>query len=308
MPRLAALALALLAAHPAAAKAPPPPTPAAAEEAGDDEVGLAEKLPPGMTLGPAKVKLGNNAELQVPEGSIHGDARNTKKMLEESGNLTSGREVGMLLNADGEASIIFEFDPSGYVKDDDKDALDADKMLKSLRENQDEANKELVRLGRSELELTRWQVTPHYDQATHNMEWAPVVRNKANGHESVNYNVRLLGRRGVMEVTLLVAPDKMEGQMPWFRDVLKAYTYVAGEDYASWRAGDKVAEYGLAALVTGGAVAAGFKFGIFSKLWKFILAGLAAAAAGLKRLFGGGDKVSSPTASASDDRAGPPPA
>jgi uncharacterized membrane-anchored protein len=309
-----ALAAVMLSTLPAAAKTPTPkpaaPLPAAAAQApgADEESEEAppEKLPLGMTAGPAKVQLGSNAELQVPEGSIHGDAKNTKEMLERSGNLTSGQEVGMLLNGNGESEIIFEFDPSGYVKDDDKDELDADKMLKSLRENQEEANKELVRLGRSELELTRWQVTPHYDEATHNMEWAPVVRNKESGHESVNYNVRLLGRRGVMEVTLLVAPEKMEAQMPWFRDVLKNYKYVAGEDYAAWRKGDKVAEYGLAALVTGGAVAAGFKFGIFAKLWKFILAGLAALGAGLKRLFGGGAKVSSPTATAGDDRAGPP--
>lgn len=300
----ALLAVTAFFASPALAKKPAPAPPAAAQDEAEPEADAEpEALPPGMTEGPAKVKLGSNAEIQIPEGTVHGDAATTRALLERSGNLTSGREVGMLINANGEGQVIFEFNAEGYVKDDDKDELDADKMLASLREGQDEANKELVRLGRSELELPRWEVKPLYDPTTHNLEWAPIVRNKASGHESVNYNIRLLGRRGVMEVTLLVSPDKLQAQLPWFRELLKNYTYVAGEDYASWRSGDKVAEYGLAALVGGGAVAAGFKLGIFAKFWKVIVGGIAALGAGLKRLFGGG-KVSRPTES--DDAAGPP--
>jgi uncharacterized membrane-anchored protein len=246
----------------------------------------AEPLPPGMTAGPAQVKLGSNAGLAVPEGALFGDQAATKSMLEKSGNLTSGREVGMLL-ADDDVAVIFEFDPSGYVKDDDKDALDADKMLASLREGQDEANEELKKLGRPELEIARWQVKPHYEASSHNLEWGPVVKNKQNGHETVNYNVRLLGRRGVMEVTLLVSPEQLDAKLPWFRSTLKGFGYSQGEDYASFRQGDKVAEYGLAALVTGGAVAVAAKSGLLGKLWKVILAALAALGAGVKRMFSG---------------------
>jgi uncharacterized membrane-anchored protein len=273
----------LLFAAPALAKPPAQPKHDApqADEASAD---AAEGLPSGMTSGPATVKVGEGATLQVPEGAVFGDAAATKAMLEKSGNLSSGQEVGMLLS--DAAEVIFEFDPVGYVKDDDKDALDADKMLASLRENQEEANTQLKSLGRPELEIARWQVKPHYESSLHNLEWGPVVKNKQNGHETVNYNVRLLGRRGVMEVTLLVGPEKLDQQLPWFRSTLKGFSFEKGEDYASFRSGDKVAEYGLAALVTGGAVAVAAKSGLLGKLWKLIVAGLAAAGVALKRLFG----------------------
>lgn len=257
---------------------------------GADDVAEAA-LPPGMTPGPSKVKLGSQAELDVAEGAVFGDGEATRKVLEQSGNLTSGREVGILLK--GDSAVIFEFDPSGYVKDDDKESLDADAMLKSIREGQEEANEELKRLGRPELEIPRWQVTPHYEPKSHNLEWGPVIKSKENGHETVNYNVRLLGRRGVMEVTLLVPPERLEEELPWFRSALTGFRYVEGEDYASFRQGDKVAAYGLAALVTGGAVAVAAKSGLLGKLWKVIVVGVLGALAALKRLFtskrGGGE-------------------
>lgn len=268
----------------------PPPAAAPAEEPGEAADGEPEPLPPGMTAGPARVKVGDFAEIAVPEGAIFGDAAVAKQILEQSGNLLTNQEQGILLGDD--ATVIFEFDPVGYVKDDDKDALDADKMLESMREGQEQANEELKRLGRAELELPGWHVKPHYDEQTHNLEWAPLVRNKQNGKQTVNYNVRLLGRRGVTEATLLVAPDKFDAQMAWFRGALGGFTYNAGEDYAAFRQGDKIAEYGLAALVTGGAVAVAAKSGLLSKLWKFIVLGLAALAGGLKKLFGGGKKES----------------
>ncbi len=266
------------------APTPAEPAPSAEGQPAEGEAAANEPLPPGMTPGPAKVKLGHNAEIQVPEGVVFGDASIAKKIMEQSGNLVSGQEAGILL-LEG-STVLFEFDDVGYVKDDDKDKLDADKMLSSLREGQDEANKELAKLGRPQLELPRWAVKPHYDDATHNMEWAPVVKNKENGHETVNYNVRLLGRRGVMEATLLVKPEGLETELPIFRQTLKGFAFNAGEDYASWRDGDKVAEYGLAALVTGGAVAVAAKSGLLGKLWKLIVAGIAALVAGAQKLFG----------------------
>jgi uncharacterized membrane-anchored protein len=240
-------------------------------------------VPEGMVEGPRKVDLGVQAELEVPEGALFADGPATRRVLERSGNLTTGRELGMLLT--DEAQVLFQFDPVGHVKDDDKDQLDAAKMLESLRSGQEEANEELSRRGMPQLSIDRWQVKPHYDAATHNLEWGPVVKNLENGRETTNYNVRLLGRRGVMEVTLLSDPPKLDAVLPWFRTVLTRHAFKKGEDYASFMKGDKVAEYGLAALITGGAVAVAAKTGLLSKFWKVIVLGIAALVAALKKLF-----------------------
>jgi len=67
----------------------------------------------------------------------------------------------------------------------------------------------------------------------------------------VNYNTRLLGRKGVMEVSLVVDPEKLSATMPAYQALLKDYDFKQGERYAEFRQGDKIAKYGLAALVTG---------------------------------------------------------
>ena len=70
--------------------------------------------------------------------------------------------------------------------------------------------------------------------------------------------------------------------------VLGAFRYKLGNRYAEWRPGDKVAEYGLTALVAAGAGAAAVKLGLFAFLGKLLakagklvvvaVAGLGAAA------------------------------
>jgi uncharacterized membrane-anchored protein len=47
---------------------------------------------------------------------------------------------------------------------------------------------------------------------------------------------------------------------------MSGYQYTEGESYAEYREGDKVAQYGLAALVAGGAAVAAGKMGLFAKL------------------------------------------
>lgn len=73
---------------------------------------------------------------------------------------------------------------------------------------------------------------------------------------------------------------------------INGFDYVAGERYSEWSQGDKVAAYGLGALVLGGAAAVATKKGLWAVLggliaagWK-LMAGLAVAAfAGLGSLF-----------------------
>jgi uncharacterized membrane-anchored protein len=61
------------------------------------------------------------------------------------------------------------------------------------------------------------------------------------------------------------------------------FQFSTGNRYAEWVKGDKVAAYGLTALVAGGVGAAAAKSGLLGKLWKAIVLGAVAVAAALKR-------------------------
>jgi uncharacterized membrane-anchored protein len=234
--------------------------------------------------GPLTGNLGGHAEMKVPEGFAFADAAGTRKFLEMNENIPSGTELGTVLSMEQGWFLVFEFDDCGYVKDDEKASLDADAMMKSMMEANIEGNKERAKRGWKPVNLVGWTTPPHYDEATHNLEWGR--RLKSEEGESVNYDIRLLGRNGVMKVILVAGPKEMDTALPQVRKMLAGYTFKEGQKYAEYRQGDKIAKYGLSALVVGGAAAAAAKFGLFKYLGKFIILIGIAIAAGFKKIVG----------------------
>lgn len=230
--------------------------------------------------GPQKVSLGN-AMLDVPAGYVFLNAVDTKRFMELNENPSSGHEY-LLAPADLHWFASFEFEALGYVKDDDK--IDAAEILSSIKEGTEESNKERRAKGWGELHITGWKFEPRYDAQTRRLEWA--VDAKTDKNEAVvNFNTRILGRRGVTSAVLVADPATLDAAVSEFKTSLKGFNYQPGETYAEFKSGDKVAEYGLAALVAGGAGAALVKSGALKGLWKLIAAGGIAALAGLKALF-----------------------
>ena len=243
--------------------------------------------------GPTIGKLGNLGEIKVPAGYRFAGADGTRKFLELTQNPPSGNELGVLIpeRKENEPSggfwfVIFEFHEIGYVKDDDRDKLDANNLLKELQTNTEEGNKERAKRGWPSYMIDGWYKPPYYDVATKNLTWATRGHALENGKDenSVNYSVRILGRRGTMDVDLVLGPDIVSNVLPRFVGVLGGFSFNSGHSYAEFRPGDKVAEYGLAALVAGGAAAVAFKTGLLAKFWKLIVAMFVALSAMLKRL------------------------
>lgn len=112
----------------------------------------------------------------------------------------------------------------------------------------------------------------HYLIAPSNLDWFAVFSFDPveKGSMHVNYTSRLLGRSGVMSAVLVSSPQTLNDDMKAFNGALASYQFNAGEQYAEFKSGDKIAEYGLAALVVGGAAAAAAKAGLFKSLGKFL--------------------------------------
>ena len=236
---------------------------------------------------PATVKLGDVAEMPLPEGFHAIDPGSLKKFYEFTRNSMSSQAVGVVI-APSEWMLFFDYDPSGYVKDDEKNSLDAGKLMKSMTENQEAGNAERVKRGWDEMKIAGWAAEPHYDTKTNNLKWAIKLTSSSDNHQShwINESIRLLGRGGVMEVTLVTSNDTFAADSAAADAILaQKFTYVAGQRYAEYKEGDKVAKYGLAALVLGGGVAAAAKFGFLQKFWKFLVIGGAALVAGIGKLW-----------------------
>lgn len=247
-----------------------------------------DKLP--WQRGPVTVQLGSNASMKVPEGYAFLDASGTRTFNELSHNPPSSRDEYTLVKLSGGWVAYFSYEGTGYIKDDEK--IDPDAILSNIRTGTQAANKERRARGWDEMSILGWSAKPEYDTQLKSLTWAILGEDENTHHKIVNYNARLLGRRGVMDVVVVTAPDTLAATIDDFKTRVTGFQFAPGETYGDYQPGDHVAEYGLAALITGGAVAVAAKKGLFTVIggllvaaWKFVAAGLFALGAWFKSLF-----------------------
>jgi uncharacterized membrane-anchored protein len=237
--------------------------------------------------GPMTFPLGSKGRLDLPAKTEALSEGESNKFLKLTGNLPT---EGLNIIAGGEWWATFEFDESGYVKDDEK--IDADQLLKQLKDSDGPSNEERRKQGLPELFTDGWYVPPHYDSATKRLEWGLRIHASDDPQPVINYTVRVLGRSGYERVVLVSSPETLERDVAEFKQVLKGFDFNEGQKYSEFKPGDRVAEFGLAALVAGGAAAVATKTGFWKVLvgflaagWKLIAAAAVAVFAMIGRLF-----------------------
>jgi uncharacterized membrane-anchored protein len=223
-------------------------------------------------FGPTTATVAGNSTLVIPDGYVYLNPEDTAKFDAINQNLSDGKEV-MIAPKSLQWSAFLEFDDAGYVRDTEK--IDAPAVLKSLIADTDAANTERQQKGWAPLHVVGWSMQPRYNNVTKRLEWAILVRS-SNG-DSSNFFTKILGRRGYTSVVLVADPQDASAAISTLDQVLTGFRFNSGERYADYEAGDKVAEYGLAGLILGGAAAAAVKTGILAGLLKFLVAGAAAA-------------------------------
>ena len=223
-------------------------------------------------VGPNTQIIDNKATLKVPQYYLFLDKEETNKYSEISHNPTNGKD-SLFLSEKFEA--YFHFDAIGYVKDNE--TIDADSLLSQYKEGVKVGNSERAKKGWDSLEVDGWFFKPQYDKEKRLLEWAFLLRNSKTQTPVVNYYTRILARTGVMSVLLVAKPEDMSAAIVDFKQKLNGFDFNAGEKYTEFKQGDKVAEYGLAALILGGAAAVATKkgfwavlAGLFAGLWKLI--------------------------------------
>ena len=271
-----------------------------------------EKENDNAIVGPAKVTMGDNvATIDLPEGYAFIKQDVAQKILEEQGNPHEG-VLGMLIpkpkgeDESVEFFVVCKFQDMGYVKDDDAEKIDAKELLESYREGTREQNKELEARGIPPVYIAGWAEEPHYDRTVHHVIWGISARDEDCENSPVtlvNYNTRILGRKGVLSMNLVTGPDTLNEDKRQVNELLKKTSFVAGNRYEDFKPGvDKESGLGLTGLILGGgALAVAAKTGLLGALskWliaavlickKFIIVIILAAVAGVKALFGGGKK------------------
>ncbi len=171
--------------------------------------------------------------------------------------------------ADESWAIILSYNDDGHVSDDDAADIDYAQLLRDMKEQIKSQNEERKRLGSYELELVGWARPPYYDKQSHKLHWAKQLRS-SRGDETLNYNVRVLGREGVLVLNFIAAMESLPEIEQAIPGVLTDVNFTEGNRYDQYQAGsDRLAEYGIAALIAGVALK---KVGLFAGLIALIIA------------------------------------
>jgi len=245
-----------------------------------------------LVKGPAEVTLRDQAKLALPEHFGFVPQQQAAALMRAMGNTVGDDFVGLIVPR-GESShwfVAVSYHASGYIKDDDARHWDADKLLQSLKDGTEAANEERAKAGIPALEVTRWIEPPAYEAETHRLVWSAEARTKdgSDRDPTVNYNTYLLGREGYMSMNLVTSASAVDGDKSAARELLSVVDFNSGKRYGDFNSStDKVAAYGLAALVAG---VAAKKLGLLAllaamavKFAKIIAVSVAALVVAIKR-------------------------
>lgn len=189
--------------------------------------------------------------------------------------------------------VTINYSEDGYVKDSDAGKINYDDLLKQMQQAIGKANPERQKRGYPAITLVGWAAPPHYDAETHKLYWAKDLKFEGEDGDTLNYSIRMLGRKGVLELNAVADMNRfaeIDQQTP---QILGMVDFKEGNRYADFDPKtDKVAKYGIAALVAGGALAAAAKLGFLKVFWlallaakKFIIIAVVAVGAFIKKIF-----------------------
>jgi len=247
---------------------------------------------------------GNIATLDLPSGFRYLPPEQAKRVLHDAwGNPDGSGTLVMIVPAqlsvldDAGWAVVITYDKDGHVKDDDANSIDYADLLKDMQQGVEEANEERKKAGYPATHLIGWAESPRYDAASHKLYWAKELEFDGAQHRTLNYNVRVLGREDVLVLNAVAGMDQLNMVKREMKSVIAFSDFAPGSRYTDFNGStDKVAEYGLAALVAGGVAA---KLGFFGKLFalliafkKLILIGGAALVGWLYKLFTGRERKS----------------
>lgn len=242
-----------------------------------------------------KVTLpGDIATLDVPASFYYLSPADAAKVLVDAwGNPPGQDTLGMLFPAgmtpldDNAWGVNIQYEEEGHVEDDDADTINYDDLLTQMKDDMLSANDSRKQAGYPGIELVGWAEPPHYDKEHKKLYWAKELKFDGVQINTLNYNVRILGRKGVLVMNFVAGMDQLAEINRNIDPVMAMANFNQGHRYLDFDPSvDKVAAYGIGALIAGKVLA---KTGLFvglllalKKFWILLLAGLFG---GFKTLF-----------------------
>lgn len=204
--------------------------------------------------GPCEIKLGSNlATLKLPKDFAYINKEHTQEILKKQAS-DDPNSLGLIysMKKGDEFSVFLSFDETGYVEDTDADQLKPEEIIEGYKQGTEASNEERKKRGIPALHVVGWETQPKYEKAKHIVVWSLLAQREGSSEKSVNYNTRMLGRKGVLEVNLVCQDKELNKYKEPLNKILDGVSYDSGNRYEDYVKGDKISAGGIAALVAGG--------------------------------------------------------
>ena len=187
------------------------------------------------------------------------DAANARRLLEEAwGNPPEPRILGAIVSADFQPfddetwAVIVQYHEDGHVPEEDAGEMDDDALLRAMQEEASASNEARRAQGHVAIDQIRWADPPRYDTTSHELSWAHEIAFEEAATNTLSYNVRALGRRGVLALNAVGSMRQVSQIRSSMQELLPRIVFLEGHRYQDFDPStDEVARYGIAALVSG---------------------------------------------------------
>lgn len=237
---------------------------------------------------------GDIATLNVPEGFKFVNREKAKYVLTDVwGNPEDESTLGLIFPEDSNPffmsyAIEVSYVEDGYIEDDDAADINYYELLDQMKEDSDAENKQRANMGYPMVELIGWASPPYYDSKTKKLYWAKELRFEESEINTLNYNIRILGRKGYLMLNYIADIDQLDLINTNIDPVLNSVEFNDGYRYEDFDSSiDDVAAYGIGGLIAGKILAKAGFFAVLLKFWKLILVGIAGIGAGVRRFLKG---------------------
>ncbi len=249
--------------------------------------------------GLTKLTVGS-ATLNIPEGFRFLGREDAQRVLTDLwGNPPKPDVEGMIVPAnigvtEGRCwAFVVTYDAMGYVKDDDADDINYDDMLKDLKKETAEESKQRLLQKYESIELIGWASKPFYDKEKKVLHWAQEIKFGNSEENTLNYNLRVLGRKGVYVLNAVGSMSDLPAVKSNIDKILGSVKFDEGAQYKNFDSKvDDVAAWTVGGLVAGKVLTKVGLLAGFAKFWKIIALAVAGVFGGLWRKITGRRKES----------------
>ena len=149
-------------------------------------------------------------------------------------------------------AVTIEYEEDGTVSDENADEIDYRELLAQMKEDTAAASNDRIEQGYESIKLLGCAAEPFYDEAEKKLHWAKELRFGGQDENTLNYNIRVLGRKGVLVLNFIAGMDQKALVDSQLASVLAIAEFDQGSRYEDFDPDlDEVAAYGLGALNAG---------------------------------------------------------